>query len=306
MSNEPDYGINIASFFRGQADAYIRSDEKRNACGCLSYRAITKFIGLWNVTLLIAYIVRCILAEDVLSTHLEEKIEALKTAGGDGTLTHDYTAIFAMIEVLSFVGQTYSVFAFFRWKQQNNDYTRSQLPCSNFIQAAFNIITCGIVFAYFSHPKITEIDGTCQEVLSLWYGKASWALVCINMVCYHYTKEYESQNRGIEHEDEHQETRVRLMVDSLWSKFDENGDDVLSKPECKKFIKNILRKGDKLNNDRFDVLFDEIDTNKNGKIERDEMVNFVTALYNDRGEEEVDQENGEGEQHSAPESIQNN
>ena len=83
--------------------------------------------------------------------------------------------------------------------------------------------------------------------MEAWYGNTAWALLCVNLVCYHYVTEYESHYRDIEDQEEFQDQRIVLMVDHMWDKYDENGDQVLSRAECRKFIKAILRKGDTLN-----------------------------------------------------------
>jgi len=50
---------------------------------------------------------------------------------------------------------------------------------------------------------------------------------------------------------------------------------MLSRIECRKFIRHILREGDELNDERFNVLFDDIDTDKSNTIDRNEMTVFV-------------------------------
>ena len=110
-------GNALVAYFRGQSDAYVRSDEKQLCVKGCNYRCVTKFIGVYNVVLLILYIVRVVLCEPILSAHLA-KLE--EDGGDDFKFDHDYTAIFAIIEVLTFVGQTYAVFVFFRWKTRNN------------------------------------------------------------------------------------------------------------------------------------------------------------------------------------------
>ena len=66
---------------------------------------------------------RCIIAEDTLSTNLE-------TVDGE-QLKHDYVAIFAVIEVCCFIPQVYSVYVYFRWKTHNTQATRAGIPKSN-------------------------------------------------------------------------------------------------------------------------------------------------------------------------------
>jgi len=74
-----------------------------------------------------------------------------------------------------------------------------------------------------------------------YYGTVAWTLVCMQLIFYHYTKEYETQYRDIEDDEGQQGVRVKLMVNKLWDTYDENHDNELSKAECKRFIKAILR-----------------------------------------------------------------
>ena len=126
--------------------------------------------------------------------------------------------------------------------------------------------------------------------MEYWYGNVAWGLLCVNLVCYHYCKEYETQYRDIEDKEEFQDQRIVLMVDHLWDKYDENGDQVLSRAECRKFIKAILRKGDTLNDQRFEVLFKEIDKDNSNTIDKSEMVAFLQTLYADQGDVEAQQQ----------------
>jgi hypothetical protein len=64
-----DHQKDLFDYFKGQVDAYERPNEKKCLCGC-TYRCSAKFIGIFNVVLLMGYIARCIVAESYLSANL--------------------------------------------------------------------------------------------------------------------------------------------------------------------------------------------------------------------------------------------
>jgi len=118
------------------------------------------------------------------------------------------------------------------------------------------------------------------------YGLVAWSLVCFNLIFYHYTNEYRVTNLNVEDQDDMLETRVNVMIETLWSKYDENNDEVLNRGECRKFIKAILRPGESINDDRFDAMFKEMDRDGSNTIDKSEMYEFVMKLYGDDGEDE--------------------
>jgi hypothetical protein len=109
---------------------------------------------LFNVILLLGYIVRCIFAEAALSEHLKTNEDAGKV------MRHDYRAVFATIEVLTFAGQAFAVFAFFRWSRRNTQSTRKAVPAANLVQACFNALICALVYAYFHNYIATPATST--------------------------------------------------------------------------------------------------------------------------------------------------
>ena len=74
----------------------------------------------------------------------------------------------------------------------------------------------------------------------------------------------------------------------LWRTF-----PIAARAECRKFIKAILRKGDTLNDQRFEVLFKEIDKDNSNTIDKSEMVAFLQTLYADKGDPDLAQEDEE-------------
>ena len=156
--SDNNYEQPILTWFRGQADAYVKANEKRGVCCCGTYRCVTKLVGLWNVLLLIGFIVRCIFAETILS----EKLDAAKKAAGKEDLTYDYTTVFAMIETFSFIGALYGVFAFFRWSRDNSEVTRRGLTISNYVGVICNTIACILVYIYFTD----SVDKSNEELHS--------------------------------------------------------------------------------------------------------------------------------------------
>jgi len=141
---------------------------------------------------------------------------------------HDYRAIFAVIELFAFIGQIYSVLAFFRWSRYNTERSRSGIPNSNLVQAGCNAVVCALVYAFFNKSSHNEESmKEIKHIMHWYYGIVAWSLVCINLIFYHYTKEYEVDYKNIEDDDAMLKERVNLMIDHLWEKYDDNKDGVL-------------------------------------------------------------------------------
>jgi hypothetical protein len=192
--------------------------------------------------------------------------------------------VFACIEIFALIGQIYSVFAFFRWTRSNTEASRSGIPSSNLVQAACNTVVCALCYAFFT--KQAHIEEDVKWVMHNWYGLVAWSLVCFNLIFYHYTNEYRTNNLNIEDDDEMLEKRITTMIESMWSKYDDDNNDVLDRGECRKFVKAVLRPGEEINQDRFDDLFKEMDRDESNTIDKTEMFDFIMKLYTDEGADE--------------------
>lgn len=92
--------------------------------------------------------------------------------------------------------------------------------------------------------------------------------------------EYTTDYKEVEDLDEWRHARINQLINTWWKTYDINGDGKLSKYEAREFImKQVLREGEDMNNDAYEIIFNQFDTNKNGFIELEEMRNFVDHLY---------------------------
>jgi len=72
---------------------------------------------------------------------------------------------------------------------------------------------------------------------------------------------------------------IEALVDSLWDNYDVDNQGELTRDETKRFMMDISREANKeMVGQDFTAVFKEIDTNRNGTIDRDEMVVFLDKL----------------------------
>ncbi len=75
-----------------------------------------------------------------------------------------------------------------------------------------------------------------------------------------------------------------MTIDQIWAKYDKDGNGTLSKAECRKYVKDILKsmgEDPKISEEDYNALFAEYDKDGNGSVSKDEM---AIVLKQTRGE----------------------
>lgn len=166
--------------------------------------------------------------------------------------------------------------------------------------ATFFSLSCALTYAYFGNFTQRDAAGKVDQSLAVsplivrWCGMTAWVMVMLNLMFMLCAKQYAEEYVGIEERPEWNRHRIDLLIADLWHRFDTNGDNTLSKFECKYMVKELLREGEDLDDDRYAELFAQFDSDGNGYIDRSEMRAFIAHLYADEGSE-MDEESNEGE-----------
>ena len=76
------------------------------------------------------------------------------------------------------------------------------------------------------------------------------------------------------------EALVKSFIDSMWTKYDTNNNNVLEKSQAIKFIKDLFNEcmgeGDlELTDEDLDMLFEDLDVDQNGFVSRDEFRKLI-------------------------------
>ena len=159
-------------------------------------------------------------------------------------------------------------------------------------------VSCVLAYSLFRNVQFTLLgeEGAATVIpidpnhhILLWHGLMSWTVVMLSLIFVQCTMEYTSDYKEVEELEEQQFARINQLINTWWKTYDINGDGKLSKYEAREFImKQVLREGEDMNNDAYEIIFNQFDTNKNGFIELEEMRKFVDHLYGKSVEYAVD------------------
>lgn len=75
---------------------------------------------------------------------------------------------------------------------------------------------------------------------------------------------------------------VKKTVEEIWCKYDKDNNGYLDKHEMKPFAKESaeqMGEGAAFNDEEFETFFKELDTNEDGKISKDEMIEFILKMF---------------------------
>ena len=68
----------------------------------------------------------------------------------------------------------------------------------------------------------------------------------------------------------------------MWEKYDYDNNSELDKEECRKMTKDILLTvGKQYNREEFNRNYIEMDTDGNGLVDKEEMTQFLLAIWNE-------------------------
>ena len=76
---------------------------------------------------------------------------------------------------------------------------------------------------------------------------------------------------------------LRQTVDKIWDVYDLDGNGVMDFQETKVFLNDYMDKfgsGEKVSNREFKILFDEIDEDGSGELDKDEIIYLLKAVCN--------------------------
>ena len=84
------------------------------------------------------------------------------------------------------------------------------------------------------------------------------------------------------------EAEKQAKVDAVWAKYDADNSGVLEKAECLNFLRDTFKEvfGSEQTDEQLESTFNMVDTNKNGVIDKAELMKHINGLVD--GEAEVD------------------
>lgn len=74
---------------------------------------------------------------------------------------------------------------------------------------------------------------------------------------------------------------IKVVVDEIWHTFDMNNDGRLNRHETEQFVREYMPEFHRtfvFSEEEFARIFDEIDKDGNGTVEKDEMAIFITRM----------------------------
>lgn len=75
---------------------------------------------------------------------------------------------------------------------------------------------------------------------------------------------------------------VVKLIDTIWEKYDEDGNGTINQEEAKQFIQEFLGHGVTYDQEYLLRLFSQVDTNHDGQVDKEEMNFFITSIREDQ------------------------
>ena len=135
--------------------------------------------------------------------------------GDDDFNSYGTVSAYLYVEICSILPTFYGMVRYRMWANKNNQSTREKLPFTHVATILFNILV--VITSVYYHQKNALI----------FYATAMFAVITLvmNVIFLYGSIQYVKEYYGIEDEDEHQKTRIRLSIDEIWAKYDTDKND---------------------------------------------------------------------------------